>query len=61
MVSDTVKDTAKQAVAALKKAGVKKTVMLTGDGAPVAKVVAEELGIDEYHSELLPGDKVGKV
>ena len=60
MVSDTVKDTAKQAIAALKKAGVKKTVMLTGDAAPVAKAVAEELGIDEYHSELLPGDKVGK-
>ena len=61
VVSDTVKDTAKQAIAALKKAGVKKTVMLTGDAAPVAKAVAEELGIDEYHSELLPGDKVGKV
>ena len=56
-----MKDTAKQAIAALKKAGVKKTVMLTGDAAPVAKAVAEELGIDEYHSELLPGDKVGKV
>ena len=61
LVSDTVKDTAKQAIAALKKAGVKKTVMLTGDAAPVAKAVAEELGIDEVYSELLPGDKVSKV
>ena len=61
VVSDTVKDTAKQAVAALKKAGVKKTVMLTGDASPVAKAVAKELGIDEYYSELLPGDKVAKV
>ncbi len=61
VVSDTVKDTAKQAVAALKRAGVKKTVMLTGDAAPVAKAVAKELGIDEVYSELLPGDKVAKV
>ena len=61
VVSDTVKDTAKQAVAALKRAGVKKTVMLTGDAAPVAQAVAKELGIDEYYSELLPGDKVAKV
>ena len=61
VVSDTVKDTAKQAIASLKKAGVKKTVMLTGDAAPVAKAVAKELGIDEYYSELLPGDKVAKV
>ena len=61
LVSDTVKDTAKQAVAALKKAGVRKTVMLTGDADPVAKAVAEELGIDVVYSELLPGDKVSKV
>ena len=61
VVSDTVKDTAKQAIASLKKAGVKKTVMLTGDAAPVAQEVARELGIDEYYSELLPGDKVAKV
>ena len=61
VVSDTVKDTAKQAVSALKRAGVKKTVMLTGDAAPVAQAVAKELGIDEYYSELLPGDKVAKV
>ncbi|MDO5546527.1 MAG: heavy metal translocating P-type ATPase [Eubacteriales bacterium] len=61
VVSDTVKDTAKQAVAALKKAGVRKTVMLTGDAAPVARAVAKELGIDEYYSGLLPGDKVAKV
>ena len=61
VVSDTVKDTAKQVVAALKKAGVKKTVMLTGDAKPVAEAVARELGIDEFYSELLPGDKVAKV
>ena len=61
VVSDAVKDTAKQAVSALKRAGVKKTVMLTGDAAPVAQAVAKELGIDEYYSELLPGDKVAKV
>ena len=61
VVSDTVKDTAKQAVAALKRAGVKKTVMLTGDADAVANAVAKELGIDEYYSELLPGDKVAKV
>lgn len=61
LVSDTVKDTSREAVAALKKAGVKKTVMLTGDAQPVAKAVAAELGIDEVYSELLPGDKVGKV
>ncbi len=61
VVSDTVKDTAKQAVAALKKAGVKKTVMLTGDAAAVANAVAKELGIDEVYSELLPGDKVARV
>ena len=61
VVSDTVKDNAKQSIAALKKAGVKKTVMLTGDAEPVAKAVAKELGIDEVYSELLPGDKVAKV
>lgn len=61
LVSDTIKDNAQQAIAALKKAGVRKTVMLTGDAAPVAKAVAQTLGIDEVCSDLLPGDKVGKV
>ena len=61
VVSDTVKNTAKQATVSLKKAGVKKIVMLTGDAAPVADAVAGELGIDEVYSELLPGDKVAKV
>lgn len=61
VVSDTIKDSARQTIAALKKAGVKKTVMLTGDAEPVARAVAGELGIDEYHAELLPGDKVSRV
>ena len=61
VVSDTIKDSARQTIAALKKAGVKKTVMLTGDAEPVARAVADELGIDEYYAELLPGDKVSKV
>ena len=61
VISDTIKENAHKAIAALKKAGVKKTVMLTGDAYPVAKAVAEELGIDEFYSELLPGDKVSKV
>ena len=60
VVSDTIKDSARQTIA-LKKAGVKKTVMLTGDAEPVARAVADELGIDEYYAELLPGDKVSKV
>ena len=61
VVSDTIKESAAQAIAQLKKSGVKKTIMLTGDAAPVAEAVAKELGIDEVHSELLPGDKVSKV
>ena len=61
IVSDIVKPHAKEAVAELKHAGVKKTVMLTGDAKRVADQVAEELGIDEVHSELLPGDKVAQV
>ena len=60
-VSDTIKDSSRQAIAALKKAGVKKTVMLTGDARPVAQAVAKQLGIDECYSELLPGDKVSKL
>ena len=61
IVSDIVKPHAKEAVAELKHAGVKKTVMLTGDAKRVAEQVAGELGIDEVHSELLPGDKVAQV
>ncbi len=61
VISDLVKPHAKEAVAELKKAGVKKTVMLTGDAERVAEQVAETLGIDEVYSELLPADKVEKV
>ena len=56
-----VKPHAKEAIAALKQAGVEKTVMLTGDIRRVADHVAEELGVDEVHSELLPADKVAQV
>ena len=61
VVSDTIKETSAQAIAGLKKAGVKKTIMLTGDSEPVARAVAEKLGVDEAHSGLLPGDKVTQV
>ena len=61
VISDVEKPGAKQAVMALKKAGVEKTVMLTGDAEHVAEKVAADLGIDEVHSELLPGDKVSQV
>lgn len=61
LISDVIKSTSKQAIAELKSAGVKKTVMLTGDASDVAKQVADELGIDEVYSELLPDDKVSKV
>ena len=61
VISDIVKEHAKEAIARLKKAGVKKTVMLTGDAQPVAEQVAQSLGIDEVYAELLPGDKVTKV
>lgn len=61
LISDVIKPTSKQAIAELKSAGVKKTVMLTGDASDVAKQVADELGIDEVYSELLPDDKVSKV
>ncbi len=61
MISDVVKEQSAGAVAALKAAGVKKTVMLTGDSKAVADHVAAELGLDEVHSELLPGDKVEAV
>lgn len=61
VISDVVKPHAKEAIEALHKSGVEKTVMLTGDAKKVADAVAAELGVDEVHSELLPGDKVDKV
>ncbi len=61
VISDVVKPHSREAIAALKKSGVAKTVMLTGDSKRVADQVAAELGIDEVHSELLPGDKVDEV
>ena len=61
VISDVVKPHSKEAIQALKKAGVRKTVMLTGDAGKVADQVAASLGLDEVYSELLPGDKVEKV
>ena len=61
VISDVIKPTSKRAVESLKNAGVKNIVMLTGDAAPVAKQVADELKIDSVYSELLPADKVSKV
>ena len=61
VISDVVKPHAKDAIAALKHAGVEKTVMLTGDAKRVADEVAAELGVDEVRSELLPGDKVAEM
>ena len=61
LISDVVKPTAAQAIAGLKRAGVRRTVMLTGDAEPVAKVVASQLGIGEYRAGLLPEDKVAQV
>ena len=61
LIADVVKPTAKAAMEALRGAGVEKTVMLTGDVRTVAQQVAEELGVDQVYSELLPGDKVAKV
>ena len=61
LISDVEKPDAKEAIAALKRAGVTKTVMLTGDADRVAQYMAKNLGVDEVYSELLPGDKVDKV
>lgn len=58
LISDEIKPDSKTAIAALKKAGVEKTVMLTGDNGEIAGAVAEELGLDAYHAQLLPGEKV---
>lgn len=61
VISDIIKEHSREAIIQLKKAGVKKTVMLTGDARSVAEQVAQSLGIDEVYAELLPGDKVTKV
>ena len=61
VISDEVKPDAKEAVAALKAAGVRKTVMLTGDAQAVGEDVAKQLGLDEVHTQLLPADKVERV
>ncbi len=61
VVSDVVKTGAKDAIAALRRLGVKRTVMLTGDSERIAEIVAQELNLDEYHAELLPSGKVAKV
>ena len=61
VISDVVKPGAREAIAALRRAGVRKTVMLTGDIQKVAVKVAEELGVDDFRAELLPGDKVSEV
>ena len=61
LISDKLKDGAKDAITALKQSGIKKTVMLTGDAKRIADATAAELGIDEVYSELLPADKVSKV
>lgn len=61
VISDTIKEGAREALNAMKQAGVKKCVMLTGDRASSANAVADELGIDEFHADLLPSDKVEKV
>lgn len=58
VISDVVKDNSKKAISSLKKSGIDKNVMLTGDSKETAKIVAENLGLDEYHAELLPADKV---
>ena len=61
VINDKIKDDSAEAIAQLKALGVEKTVMLTGDRKEVAHHVAETLGLDEYHAELLPADKVNKV
>lgn len=61
VISDVVKENSKKAISSLKKSGIDKTVMLTGDSKQAAERVAESLGLDEYHAELLPSDKVERV
>ena len=61
VISDVVKEHSKEAIQELKRAGVKQTVMLTGDARRVAEAVAAQLGVDQAYSELLPAGKVEKV
>lgn len=61
VISDTIKEGAREAIADMKKIGVRKCIMLTGDRRAAAEAVAQELGIDELHAELLPADKVARV
>ena len=61
VISDQVKPDAKEAISTLKAAGIRKTVMLTGDAKPVGEAVAAQLGLDEVHAQLLPADKVDQV
>ena len=61
LITDVVKPHSAAAIRGLKDAGVRKTVMLTGDAEPVAKAVSQQLGLDEYHAGLLPGDKVEQI
>ena len=61
VISDEIKEESKESIKELKKCGVKKTIMLTGDTESVAKDVAGQIGVDEYHAELLPADKVEQV
>ncbi len=61
VISDTVKDGCADAIRAMKRSGIRQTVMLTGDHAGAAEAVAKEIGIDKYYAELLPADKVGHV
>ena len=61
LIADETKEDSRKAIAALKKLGIEKTVMLTGDEEAIAKAVAEELGLDAYYGQLLPGEKVEKL
>jgi len=61
VISDTIKEGAREAIADMKRTGVKKCIMLTGDRAAAARAVSDSLGIDEFHAELLPADKVARV
>lgn len=58
LIADQIKETSKETISTLKKLGIKKTVMLTGDKKEIAESIGKEIGIDEVHAELLPGDKV---
>ena len=61
VISDRIKDDSAQAIAALKREGVRRTVMLTGDHKAVGEFVAKQVGLDEYHTDLMPADKVAQV